>query len=43
VSSRRYLEQLTTMGLAEVKPRYGTAGRPENGYVWSGARPAEAD
>jgi response regulator of citrate/malate metabolism len=43
VSSRRYLEQLTTMGLAEVRPRYGTAGRPENGYVWSGARPAEAD
>ena len=43
VSSRRYLEQLTTMGLAEVRPRYGTAGRPENGYVWSGARPGEAD
>ena len=36
VSSRRYLEQLTAMGLAEVRPRYGTAGRPENGYVWSG-------
>jgi len=40
VSSRRYLEQLTTMGLAEVRPRYGTAGRPENGYVWAGG-PAE--
>lgn len=37
VSSRRYLEQLAAMGLAEVRPRYGTAGRPENGYVWSGA------
>ncbi len=36
VSSRRYLEQLTAMGLAEVRPRYGTAGRPENGYTWSG-------
>jgi two-component system CitB family response regulator len=39
VSSRRYLEQLTAMGLAEVRPRYGTAGRPENGYVWSGGAP----
>jgi response regulator of citrate/malate metabolism len=37
VSSRRYLEQLTAMGLAEIRPRYGTAGRPENGYIWSGA------
>jgi len=36
VSSRRYLEQLSVMGLAEVRPRYGTAGRPENGYVWNG-------
>ena len=43
VSSRRYLEQLATMGLAEVRPRYGTAGRPENGYVWSGGRPEHAD
>jgi hypothetical protein len=22
------------MGLAEVRPRYGGAGRPENGYLW---------
>ena len=36
VSSRRYLEQLSVMGLAEVRPRYGTAGRPENGYIWNG-------
>ncbi len=36
VSSRRYLEQLAAMGLADVRPRYGTAGRPENGYVWHG-------
>jgi len=36
VSARRYLEQLSVMGLAEVRPRYGTAGRPENGYLWSG-------
>jgi two-component system CitB family response regulator len=42
VSSRRYLEQLTTMGLAEVRPRYGTAGRPENGYVWAGGRPEQS-
>ncbi len=34
VSARRYLEQLSAMGLAEVRPRYGGAGRPENGYVW---------
>lgn len=34
VSARRYLEQLAAMGLAQVTPRYGTAGRPENGYRW---------
>ncbi len=34
VSARRYLEQLATMGLADVHPRYGSAGRPEHGYVW---------
>lgn len=34
VSARRYLEQLAAMGLAQVAPRYGTAGRPENGYRW---------
>ncbi len=36
VSCRRYLEQLAATGLAEVRPRYGGTGRPENGYVWSG-------
>ncbi len=35
VSARRYLEQLAAMGFAEVRPRYGSAGRPEHGYVWS--------
>lgn len=34
VSARRYLEQLHKMGLAVLRPRYGTTGRPENGYVW---------
>lgn len=34
VSARRYLEHLAAMGLAQVTPRYGTAGRPENGYRW---------
>jgi response regulator of citrate/malate metabolism len=37
VSARRYLEQLSAMGLAEVRPRYGGAGRPENGYLWGEA------
>ncbi len=36
VSARRYLEQLAAMGLARIDPRYGTAGRPENGYRWTG-------
>lgn len=39
VSCRRYLEQLTAMGLAEVRPRYGGTGRPENGYRWTGGTP----
>lgn len=34
VSARRYLEHLERSGLAAVHPRYGTAGRPENGYRW---------
>lgn len=42
VSARRYLEQLTSMGLAEVRPRYGGTGRPENRYLWlGGERPGE--
>lgn len=38
VSARRYLEHLERTGHAEVRPRYGTAGRPENGYLWAGPR-----
>ncbi len=36
VSARRYLEHLERVGLAVVRPRYGSTGRPENGYRWSG-------
>jgi response regulator of citrate/malate metabolism len=36
VSARRYLEHLERAGLAEVRPRYGQTGRPENGYRWVG-------
>jgi response regulator of citrate/malate metabolism len=36
VSARRYLEHLERTGMAVVRPRYGTSGRPENGYRWSG-------
>src|SRR5690606_36386960 len=32
VSARRYLEYLVASGRAEVAPRYGTTGRPENRY-----------
>jgi response regulator of citrate/malate metabolism len=31
-STRRYLEHLVGVGSAEVKPRYGVAGRPERRY-----------
>jgi response regulator of citrate/malate metabolism len=34
VSTRRYLEHLAARGLAQVRPRYGSAGRPEHGYRW---------
>jgi len=34
VSARRYLEHLVESGKAEVTPRYGAAGRPENRYRW---------
>lgn len=37
VSARRYLEHLEQHGRAVVRPRYGGAGRPENGYRWVGA------
>lgn len=36
VSARRYLEHLEHEGQAAVLPRYGGAGRPENGYRWAG-------
>ncbi|WP_423462634.1 response regulator [Promicromonospora sp. MS192] len=32
VSARRYLEHLVTEGRAQVTPRYGATGRPENRY-----------
>lgn len=36
VSARRYLEYLCAEGKAELRPRYGTAGRPEHRYRWIG-------
>ncbi|MCF6469160.1 response regulator [Nonomuraea sp. MG754425] len=36
VSARRYLEYLCAAGQAELRPRYGTAGRPEHRYRWLG-------
>lgn len=38
VSARRYLEHLVGAGRAQVAPRYGAAGRPENRYRWTGRR-----
>jgi response regulator of citrate/malate metabolism len=38
VSARRYLEQLVTQQQADVRQRYGTAGRPERRFT---LRPAE--
>ena len=34
VSVRRYLEHFVTIGLADVRLRYGGVGRPERRYVW---------
>jgi response regulator of citrate/malate metabolism len=34
VSARRYLEHFVTTAVAEVRLRYGTAGRPERRYAW---------
>ncbi|MFD1936026.1 MULTISPECIES: response regulator [Nonomuraea] len=34
VSARRYLEYLCAAGKAELRPRYGTTGRPEHRYRW---------
>lgn len=36
VSARRYLEHFATVGRAEVKLRYGSTGRPERRYRWTG-------
>ncbi|GGM50046.1 transcriptional regulatory protein [Dactylosporangium sucinum] len=36
VSTRRYLEHLVQTGKAEVRLRYGGAGRPEHRYAWRG-------
>lgn len=36
VSARRYLEHLCAAGQAELRPKYGTAGRPEHRYRWTG-------
>ncbi|GII00628.1 response regulator [Planobispora takensis] len=36
VSARRYLEYLCATGQTELRPRYGTAGRPEHRYRWTG-------
>jgi response regulator of citrate/malate metabolism len=38
VSARRYLEQLVTAGEADVRQRYGTAGRPERRFSARGRR-----
>ncbi|MDT0187795.1 response regulator [Microbacterium sp. ARD31] len=39
VTARRYLEHLADEGRVTRQPRYGGAGRPEVGYVWTGADP----
>ena len=39
VTARRYLEHLADEGRVTRSPRYGGAGRPEVGYVWTGAEP----
>jgi response regulator of citrate/malate metabolism len=38
VSARRYLEQLVATGEADVRQRYGTAGRPERRFTLRGRR-----
>jgi response regulator of citrate/malate metabolism len=37
ITARRYLEYLAELGLAERRPRYGGAGRPEVEYRWTSA------
>jgi len=34
VSTRRYLEHFVESGKAEVRLRYGSAGRPQRRYRW---------
>jgi response regulator of citrate/malate metabolism len=34
ISARRYLEYFAETGNAEVRLRYGAAGRPERRYCW---------
>ncbi|PMQ18702.1 response regulator [Glutamicibacter arilaitensis] len=34
VSARRYLDFLVQCGKAQLRPRYGSAGRPEHRYSW---------
>jgi response regulator of citrate/malate metabolism len=36
VSTRRYLEHFVDIGKAEVRLRYGSAGRPQRRYRWIG-------
>ncbi|GIH78712.1 response regulator [Planobispora longispora] len=36
VSARRYLEHLCAAGQTQLRPKYGTAGRPEHRYRWTG-------
>ena len=35
VSTRRYLEYFVALGKAEVRLRYGAAGRPEHRFRWT--------
>jgi response regulator of citrate/malate metabolism len=42
VSARRYLEQLVAGGEADVRQRYGTAGRPERRFSMRRPRPSRA-
>ncbi len=37
VSTRRYLEYFVAAGTAAVRLRYGSTGRPERRYYWTGA------
>jgi len=39
-TAQRYLAALTQDGVATMSLRYGTTGRPEHKYTWTGAAPA---